>query len=175
MEKDKVMNSVQQILDESAKLVETAHDIGLINTKIAASIVEQDMRGLKELFDLDPANTFELEKLKATTEMNAINLEYQIQCVSDKFNERYTLRKTADSLFADVHDTFIKISRAHEPEEHSTEVANWAAYCSFALRLSMRAKHVVFYTDKDDEDMIKTIMCALQDFRESEEKICEPA
>lgn len=153
---ERVVNSVQQILQECEEMVNQTTDCEYVDVTSLAKTLRDECESLRTLFNEHPELESDIKTKKQVVERTAIRLEFYMAIRLGLYTERKTLRAYAYTIYADCRQLTLAIN--DKQGVTSNDIVYWGSATSWALQLYFRSTHVIFELDMDDEARIKDIV-----------------
>lgn len=162
---NKVVNSVQQILSECKSMIEQTDDCEFFDVNSLACTLKEQCNELKELFDESPEKERDIITRKALVENTALRLEFYMDVRMGLYSDRRKLRKFAETLYNDLRGICSEIAM-RSGDYQDAVVVEWGTRTRWAIDFYARSQHIIFETDAEDEETIKTIVEEMKKFKE---------
>lgn len=152
---NKVVNSVQQILEECNSMISQVEDCEFIDVKSLAETLKRECEELKKLYEENPDKERDIRIKKVQVEDIAIKLEFYMYVRLGLYADRYKMRNFASNLYDDTKDICFIVCKSKD--ENSEQILAWSRRTKWALSFFARSKHILFEVDEDDQKRIRDI------------------
>ena len=153
---EKVVNSVQQILQECRSMISKTDNCEFVDVTSLAKSLESECALLENYFELSPEDEASIKKQKQVVERLAIRMEFFMSVRLHLYENRYKLRSFSSRLYKDCKDLTLALNAKKDVPDR--ELISWGANTHWALAFYARSMHVIFETGDDDEKHIKDIV-----------------